>query len=63
MTNFEKIKSVSVEQMSKYIYKHDDALCDEICNRNGLCNNGDDVEPDDCIVCIKNWLESEVERE
>ena len=58
MTNFEKIKAMSVEQTAKYIYIKDDALCDEICISNCPCNNGEDVESDDCIRCIKNGLKA-----
>ena len=63
MTNFKKIKAMGVEQVAKYIYIKDDVLCDEICKSNYPCNHGDDVEPDDCIRCIKNWLESEAEKD
>ena len=63
MTNFEKIKAMSVEQIAKYIYIKDDALRDEICISNCPCNNGEDVESDNCIRCIKKWLESEIEGE
>ena len=58
MTNFEKIKAMSVEQVAKYIYIKDDVLCDEICKSNYPCNNGEDVEPDNCIRCIKKCLKA-----
>ncbi len=63
MTNYERIKAMRVEKMAEYIYLRDETLCDEICKSNSPCNNGDDVESDDCIRCIKKWLESEVEGE
>ena len=70
MTNFEKIKAMGVEELAEYIDKHDDALCDKICNavwkQHHICPDGIDdesVERYCCIRCIKNWLESEAEKD
>lgn len=60
-TNFERIKAMSVEEMAKYIYEHDDDLNDVICKTiYPECPWGDLVSPDNCLGCIKKYLESEV---
>nr|WP_294665385.1 hypothetical protein [uncultured Ruminococcus sp.] len=65
MTNFEKIKSMSKEQMTHFVL---DALnndvcdyceaCDISCLESGIHYNEDCLEDEEII---KNWLESEVE--
>lgn len=63
MTNYDRTKAMSVEEMADYIYSHDDELNDKICKTmHTECPFGDDVEPNNCKDCIKQWLESEVER-
>lgn len=52
MTNFEKIKHMSVEELSEYIldeFRIDCEQCECRFNYN------------DCRYCIKNFLESEAE--
>lgn len=61
MTNFDRIKSMGVEEMAEYIYIHDDDLNDVICKSMHVnCPFGDDVTSENCLLCIKKWLESEV---
>lgn len=60
MTNLEKIRNRSLEETATYILRHDDLLCDKICNAQGDCPYGDDVELVDCIECIKRWLKQDV---
>lgn len=57
MTNYEKIKNMSVEEMAYYIndraygcVMHIECPCD--CKNNHL--------PKDCLVKIKQWLNMEV---
>lgn len=50
MTNFEKIKNMSVEELADYISVMLDCRC---CPAN--CLNAE------CIVAIEQWLNSEVE--
>lgn len=60
-THFERIKAMSVEEMAEYIYEHDDNLNDIICKAMySECPWGDLVSSDNCLCCIKKWLESEV---
>ena len=61
MTHFEKIKSMSVEEMADMINKIDceGGLLDRICvaaNPEKNC----DTENCNCISCIIKWLKSEV---
>jgi hypothetical protein len=64
MTNYERIKAMSVEEMAKYIYEHDDNLNDVICKTiYPECPWGDLVSPDNCLGCIKKYLESEVQED
>lgn len=58
MTNYEKIKSMSIEEMAQtdmggYL------ACPYDTPYNG-CEMGKKFD-DDCIKCTKHWLESEVE--
>ena len=55
MTNFEKIKNMTVEEMAKWLQ---DALkeCDVCYGKYNTC-------PNTCIYGIKNYLESEAENE
>ena len=62
MTNFERIKLMSIEDMADYIYAHDDELNDRICKFHGECPYGDDVRVENCKECVKHWLESEAEK-
>lgn len=46
MTNYDRTKDMSVEEMADYIYSHDDELNDKICKTmHTECPFGDDVEP------------------
>ena len=53
MTNFEKIKQMSVEKMAKVIEKS----CEVCCIYNGNCTANNN-----CTDGIKRWLESEAEK-
>lgn len=56
MTNFEKIKSMSIEEMAKVLDDSKSVFsCDDCPQRNSACTVGD------CLPHIKKWLESEVE--
>ncbi len=60
-TNYYRIRNMSVEELADYIYNHDDMLNDTICKTmHATCPFGDNVEPENCKTCIKQWLESEV---
>ena len=64
VTHFDRIKAMSVEEMAKYIYEHDDNLNDVICKTiYPECPWGDLVSPDNCLDCIKKYLESEVQED
>ena len=55
MTNFEKIKQMSVEEMENFIRAISlgfDPWCDRHCKMQG---------EDNCNTCLAKWLESEVE--
>lgn len=53
MTKYERIKAMSVEELSKFIK---DVMLSRICLELNCDKFGDT-----CSVCIKQWLESEVE--
>lgn len=60
MNNFEKIKSMSKEQMTHFVL---DALNNDVCNYCEKCGNPCN-ENEDCFEneeIIKKWLESEVD--
>lgn len=61
MTNYERIKAMSVEEMVDRIY--DDASI-EYCNNSKECANllGLNLITDSmCKACLRKWLESEVQ--
>ena len=62
MTNFERIKNRTIEQVAKDIYKTDDNLLDEICNQNEPCPFWDNVTSKQCIDCVKKWLAQEYKK-
>ena len=58
MTNYERIKNMSVEEMAQFINYTEAAPCFS-CNYTGhSCGNGS--KPEICISEIKKYLESEV---
>lgn len=62
-TNFDRLRNRSIDEMADYVYHRDYELCDQICKESQVpdgCNHGDDVTSEDCIACVKRWLESEV---
>ena len=56
MTNYEKIKNMSVEEMAKIIERSAD--CEKYCvyTKHGNC---DGTSSTGCIDGVKQWLESE----
>lgn len=55
MTNYERIRNMSVEEMAEL-------FAEKMC----ICPDGNPLYNDDCIndkceKCLKKWLESEVE--
>lgn len=55
MTNYEKIKAMSVDEMAQN-NMGGFLGCPYLCSPDIDCN-----EDKNCIYCVKNWLESEVE--
>lgn len=64
MTNFEKIKSMSVEELAEFMYSANDKICFENCTRDTgnkySCKFGGGCTPENCVRCMKQYLESEV---
>lgn len=64
MTNYEKIKNMSVEDMTVFF----DNICDSIlsdcslCPAYNLCQTVDN-QNNECIKNIKSWLESEADND
>lgn len=59
MTNYDRIKSMSVEEMAAFINHCENVPC-QCCNYKGnLCGDGTDTEM--CKNEISEWLNSEVE--
>ena len=65
MTNFERIKSMNVDELVETLRNAADNVCYEKCKK--LTGNrfkypiGEEIEISDCQNCIKKWLESECE--
>lgn len=58
MTNYEKIKQMSIDEMVEYLLKITADLC-EACPLERLCSN----ELNSCNLTVKYWLESEADNE
>ena len=67
MTNFERIKEMSVEELANVLYGANDKICFANCmSATGYkfgCKFGEDVDEQNCKECMKNWLESEAEKD
>ncbi len=62
--NYDRIRNRTIDEVAEYIYSRDEILLDEICkSAHDECPFGDNIEPSNCINCIKRWLESEVDTE
>ena len=63
MTNFERIKSMDIDELSNVLYDANDRVCFENCKEGTgnkyQCPLGD-ITCEDCKKCIREWLESEV---
>lgn len=61
MTEFERIKAMSFDELAEFLNGAIDDICFEICeDKTGNKFQCPD-ECHDCSKCIKQWLESEVE--
>lgn len=65
MTNFEKIKSMSIEEMADFLSNIDTNIYTDIHEEELIFScclgNNNDIEIRDTYGDIKRWLESEVE--
>ncbi len=67
LTNFEKIKSMLVDEMAEFL-EDDDYICMQYCNKkhceehqdNGDCTAMKEGRKKACVQAVKNWLNSEV---
>lgn len=59
MTNYERIKGMSVEEMAELLSNEDE--CERYCafTKNGKCNSFGDIN--ECKKGVELWLNSEVE--
>ena len=71
MTNYDRIKAMSVEEMAKFIDTHNDDLGGKICfwycekttGSKYKCPYNEEERDKRCIECVKQWLKSEVDTE
>lgn len=61
MTNYERIKNMSVEEMATILERSAD--CENFCafTKDGECDASGGSEM--CLIGVKQWLETEVETE
>lgn len=59
MTNYERIKNMSVEEMAIILERNVD--CEKFCafTKDGKCDCAGGL--DKCVIGVKQWLETEVE--
>ena len=60
MTNYEKIKSMSFDEMAGFLLNFDPCNVCPSSDEDGYCTYG---PPFDCIAALKNWLKAESEEE
>lgn len=60
MTNFEKIKSMSINDMTQFLFVHQFDKCVNCGYYQKQCN-GYYFDDKSCTTGIKHWFESEVE--
>lgn len=53
MTNFDKIKTMNIDEMANFLNEFD---CLELCEHQGSCKTSND-----CINGLKKYLEMEIE--
>lgn len=61
MTNFERIKEMSVEEMARFINHCENAPCCCCEYKYGFCGDGTNTEM--CVKQISQWLNLEVEND
>ena len=57
MTNYERIKSMDIKQLSNFLYKIGFFDCCQACYYNDLCRGPLHVNPSICSTGILRWLE------
>jgi hypothetical protein len=60
MNNYEKIKSMSIHDMTQFLFIHQFNKCGNCVYYKKQCN-GYYFDDKSCTTGIKNWLESEAE--
>lgn len=64
-TNFDRVKKMSVEELAEFIYDAADKICFENCTKDTgnkyQCRFTEDISPRNCVECMKQYLESEVD--
>ena len=59
MTNYEKIKSMSIDKMAGFLLNFDPCNVCPSSDEDGYCT----YEPFDCIFGLKDWLKAESEED
>ena len=67
MTNYNRIRTMSIEEMAKHIFYKNDILTEKICHQKTIAKNkncphnvNDNIPDECCINCVIEWLNSEV---
>ena len=58
MTNFEKIKQMSTEELTEWIQAEENRITAPAWCKGRYCEEADD----DCLVCYTEWLNEEEEK-
>lgn len=63
--NYDRVQNMSIEELAEFIYSAGDKICFENCTKQTgnkfSCKFGENVDSSNCIKCMKQWLEKEVE--
>ena len=60
MTRLQKIREMPSDKLAKKIYEYADNLVDEICVDMCPEQNCEPESAEQCVGCVKRWLEKEV---
>lgn len=67
MIHYEHIKAMNIDEMAEFMHSASDKICFDNCTQDTgnkySCKFGEEVTLENCMRCMKEYLESEVEGE
>ena len=64
MNNFENIKQMNIDQLARFLQSASDEICFATCLKKSgnkfECPISRDITTEDCVRCMKTWLEKDI---